>query len=387
MAGETAQSVAAHQGARYGFRLANQADEAALRQLLRETPMDGPVRVTLRREPDYFAASVVDGPCRQTLVVTDLHSQCVVGMGCRSIRPRYVDGQAAPVGYLSGLRILPEHRSGTVLVRGYQALRRLHEDGATDYYLTTIADGNRRAVAALTGSRARMPTYFPVGTYHTFVIPLRPRLTSWQSSDLEIRPLSRNEVPQLIDFIAEMGKSKCFLPCYTQEDFCGPQATFPDLATEDILAAWRGSQLVATLGLWDQSRFRQTVVEGYRGPVRWSRGAFNVLACCWGWPRFPACGQPTHSLVAALPLAREGQASAFHALLKAAGDYVRQRQPGLRSRSLLVGSFERDPLLLVCQGASLFRYDTQVFLVYWDESSVRPERFALRDLYLELGCL
>ncbi len=75
MEGETTDGVATHQGERFSFRLAGEADDAALRQLLRETPMDGPVRVTLRREPSYFAAAVVDGPCRQTLVVTDGRSR------------------------------------------------------------------------------------------------------------------------------------------------------------------------------------------------------------------------------------------------------------------------------------------------------------------------
>ncbi len=75
----------------------------------------------------------------------------------------------------------------------------------------------------------------------------------------------------------------------------------------------------------------------------------------------------------------------FSQLLTAAGDYVRPRHPELRS--LLVGMFEQDPLLRVCKGASLYHYDTNLFLVYWDERSVRSERFTSQDLYLELGCL
>ena len=81
----------------------------------------------------------------------------------------------------------------------------------------------------LTGGRAGLPVYFPLGEYHTFVIPLRQRRDSWHEGDLEIRPLQRNEFPALIDFLRETGKSKLFFPCYAQEDFLGPQATFQDL--------------------------------------------------------------------------------------------------------------------------------------------------------------
>ncbi len=180
---------------RYSVRLATPADDAALRHLLRETPMDGPIRVSLRREPSYYGAATVEGPYRQTLVVTEVSSRRVVALGCRSIRQRYVDQRATPVGYLSGLRILPTHRGGTLLARGYREMHRLHEDGATDFYLTTIADGNRRALKTLTGGRAGLPVYFPLGEYHTFVIPLRQRRDSWHEGDLEIRPLRRTNSP------------------------------------------------------------------------------------------------------------------------------------------------------------------------------------------------
>ena len=85
------------------FDVAQPEDDAQLRDVLAATPMDGHVRVSFRREPNFFAASVVEGPFRQTLVARD--GDLIAGIGCRSIRSRYVNGVPMPIGYLSGLRL------------------------------------------------------------------------------------------------------------------------------------------------------------------------------------------------------------------------------------------------------------------------------------------
>ena len=117
-------------------------------------------------------------------------------------------------------------------------------------------------------------------------------------------------------------------------------------------------------------------MEGYRTAIRCGRPAYNALAWCLGWPRFPARGEPLHALMAAVPLAAAGHVRAFQKLLLAAGNYVRHRRP--HCRSLLVGAFERDPLFDVCRRASLFRYVTHAYLVYWNEPPDHPSRFVGR---------
>ena len=111
------------------YDVAQPEDDAQLRDVLAATPMDGHVRVSFRRDPDYFSASVVEGPFRQTLVARD--GDLVAGIGCRSIRSRYVNGVPMPIGYLSGLRLRPPYRGSSLLGRGYRYLHTLHGDGRT----------------------------------------------------------------------------------------------------------------------------------------------------------------------------------------------------------------------------------------------------------------
>ena len=165
------------------FELARADDDAMLRDLLRNTPLGGAVRTTLRREPNYFTGSATEGPVHQVLVAREESSGEVVGTATRSVRERYVDGTPTPVGYLGGLRLLPRVRNRWVLARGFRALRELHADGRADFYLTTITEGNSRALESLLGGRAGLPHYHELGRYFTFVLGARGRRATHRSSE------------------------------------------------------------------------------------------------------------------------------------------------------------------------------------------------------------
>src|SRR5262249_41757376 len=128
------------------MRLATREDDAELRAILAATPMPGRIAVSFRREPGFFDAAVVDGPFHQVVASQDKNTGRIIGFGCRSVRDRYVNGRPMPVGYLSGLRALPEYRGLGLLARGYAFFRELHRDGKAPVYLTTIAEDNEVAL-------------------------------------------------------------------------------------------------------------------------------------------------------------------------------------------------------------------------------------------------
>ena len=132
---------------RYQFELATRADDAELRSILAATPMEGTVSLSFRREPSFFDAAVVSGDFHQVVICRDTRASRIAGFGCRSVREMYVNGQPTPIGYLSALRLLPEYRNRGLIARGYAFFRRLHADGRAPLYLTTIAEGNERALS------------------------------------------------------------------------------------------------------------------------------------------------------------------------------------------------------------------------------------------------
>src|SRR5437899_3023357 len=113
---------------RYRLELATDADDADLRHILAETPMEGRIGVSFRREPSYFGGSVVDGRFRQVVAARDCQTGRLIGFGSRTVADRYVNGRAEPVGYLSSLRLLAAYRNLGLVARGYAFFRRLHAD-------------------------------------------------------------------------------------------------------------------------------------------------------------------------------------------------------------------------------------------------------------------
>lgn len=378
---------------RYRFELATPADDADLRQILAQTPMDGRIAVSFCREPSYFDAAVVEGDFRQVVAARNCSSGRIVGFGSRSIRTRYVNGRPESIGYLSSLRLLAEHRNRGLVARGYKFFRELHEDRRTPLYLTTIAAGNDAAVRLLTSGRAGLPAYHDAGDYCTLAIPLfrrgavgnglRAVPRGERRSAVSVRPAAAADLPAIHSFLAEHGARRQFFPCYTADDFFTPAGALRDLLPADLQLAFRGEQLVGTLGAWSQDGFRQSVVHGYRGTMHWARPMYNVWARIRGLPGLPRPGESFRRLTAALPLATDDESAVFDALL----DAVRNHAAKTRVDYLLLGLHASDPLLAIAQAHSVICYTTRLYLVCWGDGEPLRKQLDSRPPYLELGSL
>jgi hypothetical protein len=368
---------------RYRFELAGPADDADLRHILAATPMAGSIRVSFRREPSYFAGACVDGRCRQVIAARDLDSGRLVGFGCRSWMPRWVNGRPESIGYLSGLRLLPEHRNRGLVARGYAYFRRRHRDGQTRLYLTTIAEGNRGVRELLTSGRAALPRYHDASLYHTLALPLHDkRRRQADPTGIEVRPARTEDVPRIVEWLQAEAPRRQFFPLYEIDDFGTDTGIFKDLRPEDILLAWRGGELAGILAGWDQTGFRQTVVDGYGWGMSLVRLLARVAPRWLGVVALPRPGEVFRYLTAALPVVRGDDPRVFAVLVEA----LRERGAGAY-RYLLLGLHESDPLLAAASIWQAKRYTTRLYLACWDDGE--PLRKALDDRppYLELGCL
>jgi hypothetical protein len=369
---------------RYRFELATPADDGELRAVSAATPMPGTIALSFRREPSYFAAAVVDGRFRQVVAARDWQSNRIVGFGSRSVGARYVNGRPAEIGYLSSLRFLEAHRGLGLLARGYAFFRKLHEDGRTPLYLTTIASDNRTALAVLTSGRAGLPRYHFAGRYRTAAIRLsRARKAGSRGAAVEIRPARVEDLPAVLDFLSRVGPRRQFFPCYEAGDFFSDQGAFRDLAAEDLLLAFREGHLMGTLAGWDQYRFRQMVVHGYGGLLRRMRPLYNVWAGVRGLPRLPPPNEPVRYLIAALPLVADDDPIVCRELLST----LLRRKSGGPWKYLLVGMHESDPLLAAVRRHPAVWYTTNLYLVCWQDGERFRRSLDDRSTYLELGSL
>jgi hypothetical protein len=368
---------------RYRFDLATPADDAELRSVLAQTPMDGDIRVSFRREPSYFRAAQVEGEFLQVVAARESAGGQIVGFGCRSIHERYVNGCPRPIGYLSGLRLLPPFRSGGLLARGFRFFRELHDDGRAPFYLTTIADGNDVAAKALVSGRAELPTYAYQGQFHTFVLPVTSSWRHTARADCRVRPAEAGDVPRLSEFLNRHGPQRQFFPRYRSEDFFSTTGLLRDLQCCDLLLAFRGGELCGTLGGWDQHGFRQSVVHEYSRRLQWSRPIYNRVASWRGRPVLPPPGSELRYLTAVLPVVADDDPTVFASLL----DTLLSQAAGGPAKHILLGLHERDPLRPVAQKRQAACYTTNLYLVYWDDGQAMLSELDDRVPYLELGSL
>ncbi len=150
------------------FVVADETHGSQLCRLMKDIPLPGNIQVAFGRDPDFFLGLSIEGKINQAIVA--IEEDKVIGMGCRSIKPMYINGQMANFGYLSGLRGSDASKSTTALARGFRFLRGLHEDKRTPAYITTIIDDNVYAKKLLESGRAGLPRYIDLGKYYTFAI-------------------------------------------------------------------------------------------------------------------------------------------------------------------------------------------------------------------------
>ena len=367
--------------ATFEFNLATPADDDQLRCLMSDVGMEGAMQVCFPREPSFFQASCVHGTKVQTLVMRPRFSNRIVGMGIRSIKPVFINGESRMVGYLGSLRLLPEFRKAAGLAQGYHYLRQCHvEDGQVPFYLTTVVEDNHTARRVLESGRYGLPTYHDVGGFCTYAINPKTRIRC--VSSLQVRRANLADVQPILDFLHRQGRAKQFFPVYTREDFEGSSGQLHGLNVEDLFLALDGHELVGVTGLWDQRGFRQTMVMGYRRPIAFWRPLINGWARVRGAPCLPATHEVLNLRYLACICVRENDPDIFTHLL-ATVCRVSRGQVDL----LMAGFHERDSLGGVVAACPHVSYRSRLYQVYWQGDEPLEESSSDRIAYLELGGL
>lgn len=347
---------------RFEFALAEESDDDALRALLRQISMPGTITLSFQREPSFFLAEQAGSVISQVMICKDNTVGRIVGMGSRSMRPVYIDGQPTQVGYLSMLRGLPESRGNIALARGYRFLKELHTDGAVPYYFTTILDDNTEAKSLLTSGRAGLPIYKPIARLLTYLLPLTKNPMGKSSSDA-VNRVEKDQLPEAVACIQQWNSQHQFAPHYTEQDMRGESQLLPGFSQENLYIYREHGKVLGTLGLWDQQSFKQTVVTAYTKRLRFIRPWYNQVALIKGQPRLPQVGDSIRILYAAF---LSGNADMIASLLqRACTDWA-----GKGYDYLSLGICGDSPVSPIASRYTSQRLVSMIYIVYWQGQSV-----------------
>jgi hypothetical protein len=351
--------------------LAKPGDDAAIRRLLATNAVPGRVTVTYEREPNYFAGCATMGQRRQTLVARA--GDRIAGVACRATRPMFVNGREVRLGYLGQLRVDERFRGRWLVSRGFRFLKQLHDDDPVPAYLLSLIEENREALGVLIERRRPgFPIFRQLGRLFTLALALSPtrRTKVERSSSCEIEGAGRADLPAIVAFLRRGGAARQFYPAYSEEDFYS-EATL-GFRPEDFFVARRNGTLVGVIGLWDQSSYKQTIVRGYAGWLRWARPAYNLAARLSARPALPDVGEKILHAYASFVCVAGDDPDVFRALLRRVCAVAAERGYSY----LMAGFDERDPLLEVARAYPHIAYPSRVFIAGWENNSDdQPNQF------------
>ena len=153
------------------------------------------------------------------------------------------------------------------------------------------------------------------------------------------------------------------------------------LKVEDIRIARRDGAIAGVMALWDQSAYKQSVVRGYSGWMRFAR------------PFLPRVGENIRSAYAALicvaPAARRlfrrplaGASVVFADLLSEISNLAAARG----FTYLLLGLDARDPLLSIARSHRHYAYPSRLYLASWSNGGLH-EQLDQRPAYVDIATL
>ncbi|MET0004841.1 MAG: hypothetical protein ABW087_14585 [Candidatus Thiodiazotropha sp.] len=277
------------------IRHATEADDEALQIILAENPMQGWLRLAQQRSPSYFAGEDLMGHSIAIIGEDAAKDNAIIGMYHTSFLPLYINGQVVKTGYLGELRVNQSYRSSLRIIKhGFASIRSLTraESTTTQLWFTSIASDNHVARRLLEADNPKLPRYTPRGELQTLAIS-----THHGKRPTRFQPAIENDIPTLCEFHQRQASQLNFAPCL-DPSWLGGLSRQKGLTIEDFLIYKRDGRIEACIALWDQRPFKQLVVQGYRSPLNYLRGLYNIFAYLSTRPLLPGA----HSILESLYL-------------------------------------------------------------------------------------
>lgn len=269
------------------YRQATKADDAELRALLHDNDMGSWVNLCFEREPSFFDGESLMGESTAVIALDESKQNSVVGMYSCSFLPVHINGHSECAGYLGGLRVDRKYRRRVrILKDGFTSIPALlSRDDSMSLWFTSVGEDNGIARRILEADLAGMPKYGFRGAMETLAFSIRQRKAGGLLQRATI-----GDIPALADFYNQHAREFQFAPVL-RETWLSSLNGKHGLCLEDFWLLKEGDKILGCLAVWDQRRFKQTTIRGYRFPLNRLRGVYNLYAATRGRITLPAPGE------------------------------------------------------------------------------------------------
>jgi hypothetical protein len=364
---------------RYIIEPGTVADSDEILGILEETVFPSAMSLVYTRRPDAYRSFMAEGEDVHLFVCRDRRENRIAGMAAYALHDCFIDGRPQKVAYLLGLRTRPMYRGNRaffLLPRAYQqTIEQLQGRGIFYFFTATLKD-NAIARRFLTRQRPDMPRYHFLCPYLTLGFRTRRRPPSLPASCL-FRKATPDDRPAIEDFLTREGRRYAFFP----SDLDRLIRQHPELSWESfyLLLDRRCGDILACGATWDQSAYKQYIVTGYGGIMKWVRN-LSVLFPFFGYPSLPRPSSTLHFFFLSFWAVKDNRPEHLKWFLDSLA-YETRRYP-----YFVAGIPEPHPLRPVLDRRRLLRRDSHIYLVGNHMTSQDLERLC-ESPYFECGWL
>lgn len=341
------------------YRTATQNDDDILKSILRQNSMESWISLSTEHEPSYFASTDLFGHTEPIVAYKDKDTSSTVGMCSYAKMPVHINGKQVYASYLGDLRVLPAFRNKLSIIRnGFKSVKILSENrGESLYWFTSIATANTAARRLLEANLKGMPVYRPQGKLVTMALLAK----SGKHSNM-LQRAQFKDVPALVEFYNKRACCYQYSPVLT-EDWLLSLNGQNGLCLQDFWILKDGVSIHACFALWDQRKFKQTVVRGYRFPLNIVRRPYNLFANLSGRVVLPAIGEQINYIFIAFLALDEPVTAECKAILDSALALIKTRN----SDMAMLGLSTQNPILKELKSYPKQTYYTCIESVTWPD--------------------
>lgn len=363
-----------------------------IEQLLATSQMGGSIiDLDYQARPSFLSSLEMYGFSHDLVLIRPAGVSHLAGLGIRSLRRAFLQGEPNRIGYLHHLRLHPEIRGGMYLARGYRGVRGFFTGQPAPVTLTSVLEENHSARKTLEANRnsASMPSYDPVSRYLTALIPLRGPGRRWPAIRrtrpvFNARMLKPDDFSLLQELFFLAGQKNDGVPAIGELlDESRVINGFPDLKIDDFIGIFANNQLVAACGLWNQQARKQIIIRKTGAGLNFIRRIWNAFELFFGRCPIPAPGEQVNQILLDPWVVLPGyEKSATGFMLAHAATEARKRGHDFAAW----GVAEKHPAAPAAKSVYFIPYWSIIYQVYWPEHG--PYVFGDKQLQLiNLGAL
>jgi hypothetical protein len=352
------------------FRLATPDDDDAIRQLLREIPLKGMIRIRYMREPSFLESINIQGVPNFTVLGTV--NQKVMAMASLNVQKLNFCGKLVNTGYISNLRFHPDVRHGISLLKGIRFFEEQTAGLDIDFHYGTLIDKDEKVKKILSSNRARMPYVYDGGRINTWAVPLHKKKRKLRTENsFKFSRVDKENWHEACAFLESEGCNTDFFPEINESNY---SSTIYKM--DHFYVVYQENKIHAICNAVDLQRHKQYTIEGYSRSFSLFRPFLNLWLYLRKFHGIPAKSMEVNQIFLGFIFIKNNNCELFKFLL----DQICAEFSGSSYHFVTLAFHELNPLNKSLEKRTKIGYTSRLYLV-----KLKYDKFTRDELNLKKG--